>query len=60
MMIWPSFWIGIGGLSVQASFKNLYVALSFRPQLFFETKTAQKPYSLGPHIDSTLESPFWT
>ena len=27
---------------------------------FFETKTAQKPYSLGPHIDSTLESPFWT
>ena len=39
-------------------FKNLYVALSFRPQLFFETKTAQKPYSLGPHIDLTLEIPF--
>ena len=59
MMIWPWFWIGIGGLSV-LYFKNLYVALSFRAQLFFETKTAQKPYSLGPHIDWTLESPFWT
>ena len=66
MMIWPLFWIGIGGIC--ASFiLRMCMLHSVSDQIkivqiypLFETKTAQKPYPLEPHITLTCDHDFFS